>query len=70
MAATTPNKSANTPAQIASTFQGSADTTFYIIALYFGSVGIKKVRYAIWAGVLADLIGVVAAILIGYVFFM
>jgi hypothetical protein len=56
--------------KLASTFQGSADTTFYIIALYFGSVGIKKVRYAIWAGVLADLIGVVAAILIGYVFCM
>jgi len=56
--------------KLASTFQGSADTTFYIIALYFGSVGIKKVRYAIWAGVLADLIGVVAAILIGFVFFM
>jgi spore maturation protein SpmA len=56
--------------KLASTFQGSADTTFYIIALYFGSVGIKKVRYAIWAGVLADLIGVLAAILIGYVFFM
>jgi len=56
--------------KLASTFQGSADTTFYIIALYFGSVGIKKVRYAIWAGVLADLLGVVAAILIGYVFFM
>jgi spore maturation protein SpmA len=55
--------------KLASTFQGSADTTFYIIALYFGSVGIKKVRYAIWAGVLADLIGVVAAISIGYVFF-
>ena len=55
--------------KLASTFQGSADTTFYIIALYFGSVGIKKVRYAIWAGVLADLRGVVAAILIGYVFF-
>jgi spore maturation protein SpmA len=54
--------------KLASTFQGSADTTFYIIALYFGSVGIKKVRYAIWAGVLADLLGVVAAILIGYVF--
>ncbi|MBU6262692.1 MAG: spore maturation protein [Bacteroidetes bacterium] len=55
--------------KLASTFQGSADTTFFIIALYFGSVGIKKVRYAVWAGVLADLIGVLAAILIGYVFF-
>lgn len=55
--------------KLASTFQGSADTTFYIIALYFGSVGIKKVRYAIWAGMLADIIGVVMAIIIGYIFF-
>ena len=55
--------------KLASTFQGSADTTFYIIALYFGSVGIKKVRYAIWAGMLADLLGVVMAIVIGYIFF-
>ena len=54
---------------IASIFQGSADTTFYIIALYFGSVGIKKVRYAIWAGLLADLMGVIIAIIIGYIFF-
>jgi spore maturation protein SpmA len=52
--------------KLASTFQGSADTTFYILALYFGSVGIKKVRYAIWAGMMADLIGVIAAIGIGY----
>lgn len=56
--------------QLACTFHGSADTTFYIVALYFGSVGIKKVRYAIWAGMLADVIGVIAAILIGYVFFV
>jgi len=55
--------------KLASIFQGSADTTFYIIALYFGSVGIKKVRYAVWAGLLADIIGVVIAILIGYTFF-
>ena len=55
--------------KLASIFQGSADTTFYIIALYFGSVGIKKVRYAIWAGIFADLIGVVIAIIIGYTFF-
>ncbi len=55
--------------KLASIFQGSADTTFYIIALYFGSVGIKKVRYALWAGIFADMIGVVIAILIGYVFF-
>mgnify|MGYP003862541299 CR=1 FL=1 len=55
--------------KMASIFQGSADTTFYIIALYFGSVGIKKIRYALWAGIFADLIGVVIAILIGYTFF-
>jgi len=54
---------------LASIFQGSADSTFYIIALYFGSVGIKKVRYAIWAGMLADLIGVISAIFIAYLFF-
>jgi len=55
--------------KLACTFQGSADTTFYILALYFGSVGIKKVRYAVWVGILADLIGVIAAIMIGYIFF-
>ena len=55
--------------QMASTFQGSADTTFYILALYFGSVGIKKVRHAIWAGLAADFIGVIAAIIIAYYFF-
>ena len=52
--------------KLASIVFGSADTTFYILALYFGSVGIKKVRYAIWAGMIADFIGVIAAILIAY----
>jgi spore maturation protein SpmA len=55
--------------KVASTFQGSADTTFYILALYFGSVGIKKVRYSVWAGMGADFIGVIAAIFISYIFF-
>ena len=50
-------------------FQGAADTTFYIVALYFGSVGIKRTRYAIGAGLFADLVGVVAAILVAYLFF-
>ncbi len=50
-------------------FQGAADTTFYIVALYFGSVGIKKTRYAIAAGLIADLAGVIAAIFISYLFF-
>ena len=48
---------------------GSSDTTFYIIALYFGSVGITKTRYAITYGLLADLAAVVAAILVAYLFF-
>ncbi len=55
--------------KLACTFQGSSDTTFYIIALYFGSVGIKKVKYAVWAGILADMLGVISAILIAYIFF-
>jgi len=50
-------------------FQGSADTTFYIVALYFGSVGIKKTRYAIVAGLIADFFGVLAGIGLGYLFF-
>ena len=55
--------------RLSSILNGSADTTFYILALYFGSVGIKKVRYAIWAGMIADLIGVIAAIIIAYIMF-
>ncbi|WEK34760.1 MAG: nucleoside recognition domain-containing protein [Candidatus Pseudobacter hemicellulosilyticus] len=47
-------------------FQGSADTTFYIVALYFGSVGIKNSRYAISASLIADLAAVVTAVLIAY----
>ncbi len=50
-------------------FQGSADTTFYIVALYFGSVGIKTSRYAIPFGLLADLAGIVTAIVLSYLFF-
>ncbi|MCE6990379.1 nucleoside recognition domain-containing protein [Dyadobacter sp. CY323] len=50
-------------------FQGSADTTLYIVALYFGSVGIKNTRYAIVAGLIADFVGVVAGIWLGYLFF-
>jgi spore maturation protein SpmA len=50
-------------------FNGSADTTFYIVALYFGSVGIKKTRYAIPAGLIADLAGIITAIFVAYLFF-
>ena len=50
-------------------FQGAADTTFFILAVYFGSVGIKDTRHAVACGLIADLAGVVAAILIAYFFF-
>ena len=50
-------------------FQGSTDTTFYILAVYFGSVGIVKTRHAVTCGLLADLAGILAAIFIAYLFF-
>lgn len=55
--------------RLACTFQGAADTTFYIIAVYFGAVGVKNTRYAIPCGLIADLAGVVAAIVVAYLFF-
>lgn len=55
--------------RLAATFQGATDTTFYIIAVYFGSVGIKNTRYAVTAGLIADLAGVIAAIFVAYLFF-
>jgi len=55
--------------RVASTVQGATDTTFYIIAVYFGSVGIKNTRYAVTAGLIADFVGIIAAILIAYLFF-
>ncbi len=53
----------------ASTLQGATDTTFYILAVYFGSVGIKKTRHAVGCGLIADFAGIVAAIAISYLFF-
>ena len=50
-------------------FQGSTDTTFYILAVYFGSVAIRKTRHAVICGLLADLAGIIAAIFISYLFF-
>ena len=50
-------------------FQGSTDTTFYILAVYFGSVGIRHTRHAVACGLLADLAGIIAAIMICYLFF-
>jgi spore maturation protein SpmA len=55
--------------RLVSIIQGSSDTTFYIVALYFGSVGITKTRYAITYGLLADLAAVIAAVWVGYLFF-
>jgi spore maturation protein SpmA len=55
--------------RLVSIIQGSSDTTFYIVALYFGAVGITKTRYAITYGLLADLAAVVAAVWVGYLFF-
>ncbi|WP_320168037.1 nucleoside recognition domain-containing protein [Mangrovibacterium marinum] len=55
--------------RVASTVQGATDTTFYIIAVYFGSVGIKKTRHALVCGLFADFVGIVAAIAMAYLFF-
>jgi spore maturation protein B len=51
-------------AQVASTIMGSTETTFYVLAVYFGAVGIKRTRHAIPAGLFADFVGVVASILV------
>lgn len=55
--------------RVASTVQGATDTTFYILAVYFGAVGIKNTRYAVVCGLIADFTGIIAAILMAYLFF-
>ena len=55
--------------RLVSIVQGSTDTTFYILAVYFGSVNIKDTRYAVVCGLIADFFGILAAILLGYLFF-
>ena len=55
--------------RLACLFQGATDTTFYILAVYFGSVGIRKTRHAVTCGLIADLAGILAAIGIAYIFF-
>ena len=55
--------------RLSSIFQGSTDTTFYILAVYFGSVGVSKTRHAVTCGLLADLAGILAAIAVCYLFF-
>ena len=59
----------STEGRMACIFQGSTDTTFYILAVYFGSVGISKTRHAVPCGLLADLAGIISAIFICYLFF-
>lgn len=56
-------------AKIGSIIQGSTDTTFYILTLYFGCIGIKKIRYALWVGLIGDLIGIIASIVVAKMFF-
>ena len=55
--------------RLACMFQGATDTTFYILAVYFGSVGIRNTRHAVPCGLFADLAGILAAIVIAYIFF-
>lgn len=57
------------PGRLSSIMQGSSDTTFYVVALYFGSVGIRNTRYAIGSMLLADLVGIITSILLAYLFF-
>ncbi|WP_379967187.1 nucleoside recognition domain-containing protein [Epilithonimonas sp. UC225_85] len=57
------------PGRLSAILQGSSDTTFYVVAVYFGSVGIKNTRYAIGSMLLADLVGVVVSIILAYLFF-
>jgi len=55
--------------RLACVLQGSSDTTFYVIAVYFGAVGIKDTRYSVGAMLLADLVGIITSILLCYMFF-
>ncbi len=55
--------------KVASTIQGSTDTTFYVLAVYFGSVGVKRTRHAVGCGLIADLAGIIASIWLAYLFF-
>jgi spore maturation protein B len=54
----------STTGLLASVMQGATDTTLYVITLYFGSVGIRKIRYSLFAGLCADLIGIIASIIV------
>lgn len=60
---------ASFPGELAAIIQGSTETTFYVLAVYFGSVGVKHVRHALACALTADVVGLVAAIFVGYAFF-
>jgi spore maturation protein SpmB len=66
---TTPGGPDSFVANLAAIFRGCAETTFYVLAVYFGSVNIRKTRYALTGGLIADLAGVIAAIFVAYLFF-
>ncbi len=55
--------------RLGSVIQGSTDTTLYVLTLYFGSVGIKKIKYALWAGLLSDLIAIICSIIVVNILF-
>ena len=55
--------------RLGSVIQGATDTTFYVVTLYFGSIGIKKIRYSLFAGLFADLIGIISAIIVTKIYF-
>jgi spore maturation protein SpmB len=57
------------PGRLSAVFQGSSDTTFYVIAVYFGAVSVKNTRYSIPAMLLADLVGIITAVIVAYMFF-
>ena len=57
-------------AKLSAVIVGSSETTFYVLAVYFGAVGIKKIRYALWVGLMADLFGIIVAVIVSRYFFL
>ena len=57
-------------AKLSAVIVGSSETTFYVLAVYFGAIGIKKIKYALWVGLLADLFGIITAIVVSRYFFL
>ena len=55
--------------RLSAVLQGSSDTTFYVIAVYFGAIGIKNTRYTVTAMLLADLVGIITSVVLAYLFF-